>query len=376
MVSAGSLDGLVDIAVLLGDGAVHHIVREPLPQLWSGWTSVTVNPDIVDLSLANHADNETLLCVLTPDRVTLLAKATDPLRWDLLRELPLPLTASRPVSSATLSNAEGLRLFVSTEDTLYQSRLTLGVERWTEWEEMSLPQETTGIAVSSLGGLHCEVFASASSMVRHRWQWDDHPWSQWHAFDVGSAGVLGAIAAGNRIDGFQDFFVVMETGEVSNKWYGEDGWSPWERQPSLPRTDQQAPSRAPHSASTRRVFISYQKAQSAAAAKLVTFVEGEGHSCWSMDRSIESGDDWQQEILDGIDWCTDMVVLFGPDSDQSDHVKREVSLAFDEKKRVHCLKLEDLPLGRLRYAMANIQKVDWFDQTVPPSPLLNQLSGR
>lgn len=120
--------------------------------------------------------------------------------------------------------------------------------------------------------------------------------------------------------------------------------------------------------------MSFQSGQREQAEKLVRFLEAAGHRCWDMDRSIPSGHDWQTEIQRGIEWCTDLVLLFGPESDASKHVKRELNLADSDDKTIHWLRLADVQPDKLRYLLSLTQKVDWFDQDIAPEKLLDELA--
>ena len=123
-----------------------------------------------------------------------------------------------------------------------------------------------------------------------------------------------------------------------------------------------------------RVFVSFQSRQDEQAHKLVEFLEAAGHTCWHMNRNIRSGHDWQTEIQRGIEWCTDLVLLFGPESDASKHVKRELNLADSDDKTIHWLRLADVQPDKLRYLLSLTQKVDWFDQDIAPEKLLDELA--
>lgn len=126
-----------------------------------------------------------------------------------------------------------------------------------------------------------------------------------------------------------------------------------------------------------RVFVSYQSADDAVAQRLVEILEGAGHQCWHMTASIGSGDDWASEIVRGIAWCSDFVLLFGRHTNESEHVADEVTRALGSHKRVHPLRISaapprgvfDLRLGRLNW-------VNWRDWSAPPAKLLETLANR
>ena len=122
------------------------------------------------------------------------------------------------------------------------------------------------------------------------------------------------------------------------------------------------------------MFVSFQSGQREQAEKLVRFLEAAGHACWHMNRNIRSGHDWPAEIQEGIDWCTDLVLLFGPESDASKHVRREVNLADSDDKTIHWLRLADVQPVNLRLLLSLVNGIDWFNQDVAPHRLLEDLA--
>ncbi len=125
-----------------------------------------------------------------------------------------------------------------------------------------------------------------------------------------------------------------------------------------------------------KVFVSFHSEQKASANRLVSLLEDAGHECWHMRRDIRSGDDWQSSIVEGIGWCTDLVLLFGPESDSSRHVKRELNIADRHEKTIHWLRLVDAQPVELEYLLSLVNAVDWFDQDAVPTKLLADLAPR
>lgn len=125
-----------------------------------------------------------------------------------------------------------------------------------------------------------------------------------------------------------------------------------------------------------KVFVSFQSGQRVAAHRLVALLEEAGHDCWHMDRNIPSGDDWQSTIVEGIRWCSDLVLLFGPESDSSKHVKRELNMADRHDKTIHWLRLVDAQPVQLEYLLSLVNAVDWFDAADVPVKLLTDLDTK
>jgi hypothetical protein len=77
------------------------------------------------------------------------------------------------------------------------------------------------------------------------------------------------------------------------------------------------------------VFISYphqdKRVANAACAKL----EGQGIRCRIAPRDIAPGAEWAASIVDALDECQMMVLLFSSSAHQSKQLHREVQQAFD-----------------------------------------------
>lgn len=126
-----------------------------------------------------------------------------------------------------------------------------------------------------------------------------------------------------------------------------------------------------------RVFVSYQSGDDAIAKRLVSMLEQAGHSCWHMTASIDSGADWANEVIAGIGWCSDFVLLFGAKTNDSEHVADEVAQVLKLRKRVHPLRITQIKAaGMFALRLERKNWVDWNDLSTPPSKLLETLASR
>src|SRR5882724_11452316 len=68
------------------------------------------------------------------------------------------------------------------------------------------------------------------------------------------------------------------------------------------------------------VFISYSTRDSETAQALCMALERAGLSCWIAPRNITPGQTWSEAIVDGINDCQVMVLLYTSASNASPHV--------------------------------------------------------
>jgi TolB-like protein len=108
------------------------------------------------------------------------------------------------------------------------------------------------------------------------------------------------------------------------------------------------------------IFISYSHTDSDHALSLAERLRGQGISVWIDQHGIEAASSWSKEIVQAIDTCKALVVLLSNRSIASDNVVREVSLAFEGKKSIVPVDLEEVTLTPdFRYQLAGIQRTQF-----------------
>lgn len=90
------------------------------------------------------------------------------------------------------------------------------------------------------------------------------------------------------------------------------------------------------------VFISYSSHEMETAAKVYTYLEDKGISCWIAPRNVEAGANYATQIVRAIKSCDALVLLASEYTNVSGHVSNEVSLAFDNKKIIIPFKIQDI----------------------------------
>jgi hypothetical protein len=123
------------------------------------------------------------------------------------------------------------------------------------------------------------------------------------------------------------------------------------------------------------VFISYAREDEPTAKAACERLEAAGMRCWVAPRDIAPSDKWAAVIVAAIKDCRLMVLIFSSNANQSEHVNREVPLAFENKIPVVVFRIEDIsPLGNLANYLTSVQ---WLDAlTLPLEEHLNNLVAR
>ncbi|KAF0186365.1 MAG: hypothetical protein FD163_1033 [Hyphomonadaceae bacterium] len=109
----------------------------------------------------------------------------------------------------------------------------------------------------------------------------------------------------------------------------------------------------------KEVFISFASKDQAVANATCKAIEDRGYSCWISSRDVRPGRDYAEEITDAIEDCKLMVFVFSQNSNNSDEVKREITLASQNLKIVIPLLTEDIKMSpSFRYHLATRNWID------------------
>lgn len=112
------------------------------------------------------------------------------------------------------------------------------------------------------------------------------------------------------------------------------------------------------------VFISYPNQDKATADAACAALEAAKIRCWIAPRDVPAGGDWAGAIVDAIDDCKAMVLIFSSSTNRSKQIHREVQRAFDREKPVVPFRIENVaPEKGLAYYMG---PVHWLDALTPP----------
>jgi hypothetical protein len=112
------------------------------------------------------------------------------------------------------------------------------------------------------------------------------------------------------------------------------------------------------------VFISYSTQDKLTADGVCAILESHGIRCWIAPRDIPLGADWTESIVNAIEVCPIMVLVFSRHANESHQIKREVNLAVDNARTVIPVRVEDvMPSKSLKFSI-NINH--WLDAFPPP----------
>jgi hypothetical protein len=108
------------------------------------------------------------------------------------------------------------------------------------------------------------------------------------------------------------------------------------------------------------VFISHSNKDRETADAICAHLESAGIKCWIAPRDIEPGATWTNGIMQGLDACRVLVLVFSEHANDSDHVQREVAKAF----AVIPFRIKHVsPNQSLSYFLDTVQ---WLDASAPP----------
>ena len=112
------------------------------------------------------------------------------------------------------------------------------------------------------------------------------------------------------------------------------------------------------------LFISHSSKDIAEAELLCSVLEKIGISCWIAPRNIKLGTDWDEAIVDGIESSKATVLLLSENSNKSEQVKREISIASSRQIPIAPIRLDNVELSSaIEFHMGRSQ---WFDAITPP----------
>jgi hypothetical protein len=111
-------------------------------------------------------------------------------------------------------------------------------------------------------------------------------------------------------------------------------------------------------------FISYSHADKATADAACATLEKAGIRCWIAPRDILPGAEWGAAIVNAIDNCRVIVLIFSASANGSRQIRREVERAINAGVPLVPVRIEDVPpTESLAYFMSTVH---WLDALTPP----------
>lgn len=115
---------------------------------------------------------------------------------------------------------------------------------------------------------------------------------------------------------------------------------------------------------SRDVFISHSSKDKPWADAACAVLERHKIRCWIAPRDIVPGTEWGAAIIQGMDACRVMVLIFSGHANASAQVRREVERAISKGLAVLPVRVEDVhPEGAMEFALGNTH---WLDAFTPP----------
>ncbi len=109
------------------------------------------------------------------------------------------------------------------------------------------------------------------------------------------------------------------------------------------------------------VFISYATADRNEALKICKATEQRGTPCWIAMRDVAPGANYQEAIVHAIRKARALVLIFSQAANNSDEIKKELSLASRYRIPVMALRIEDVdPSDAFAYELSTRQWIDAF----------------
>jgi hypothetical protein len=109
------------------------------------------------------------------------------------------------------------------------------------------------------------------------------------------------------------------------------------------------------------LFVSHVAEDRVAALDVVAELERRGVKCWISARDIRGGQHYDDEIVDAIERSRAMLLIFSEHCNESDYIRREITVAGESHKLVIPFRIEDVPPRRgLRVRLSDLHWIDGF----------------
>jgi TIR domain len=109
------------------------------------------------------------------------------------------------------------------------------------------------------------------------------------------------------------------------------------------------------------LFVSHVTEDRAAASQVVEELERRGVRCWIAPRSVRPGGTFDDDIADAIESCRAMLLIFSSRCNESEYIRREITVAENVNKIIIPFRIEDVePERGLSVRLANLHWIDAF----------------
>jgi hypothetical protein len=116
------------------------------------------------------------------------------------------------------------------------------------------------------------------------------------------------------------------------------------------------------------VFLSHSHVDKHYADAICHCLERAGVRCWVAPRDIRPSEDWAEAIINGMDQCRILLLIFSSSSNNSPQVRREVERAVNKGLTILPFRIEAVaPSKSLEYFISTQHWLDAFDRDLDAS---------
>ena len=109
------------------------------------------------------------------------------------------------------------------------------------------------------------------------------------------------------------------------------------------------------------LFVSHVSEDRDAATQVVEELERRGLRCWIAPRNVRPGRPFDDEIASAIETCQVMLLIFSERCNDSEYIRREVTVAGESHKVVIPFRIENVePKRGLRVRLSDLHWLDGF----------------
>jgi formylglycine-generating enzyme required for sulfatase activity len=111
----------------------------------------------------------------------------------------------------------------------------------------------------------------------------------------------------------------------------------------------------------RMLFVSHVSEDRSAAIEIVEELERRGVRCWIAPRDVRPGNPFDDEIADAIEASRAMLLIFSERCNESEYIRREVTVAGESQKVIIPFRIENAqPKRGLRVRLSDLHWIDGF----------------
>jgi hypothetical protein len=109
------------------------------------------------------------------------------------------------------------------------------------------------------------------------------------------------------------------------------------------------------------LFVSHVAENRIAAMEIVDELERRGTRCWIAPRDLRPGEPFDDEIAEAIETSRAMLLIFSDLCNESEYIRREVTVAGESQKAIIPFRIEDVrPRKGLRVRLSDLHWIDGF----------------